>query len=88
MRSTAYPASEVPRASHRQSGDASGAVSAGQVGNRHVNLRYVEVEESPSPGKHPPTQEVKLEAGKSVIRTGSDTLQTADGLLMLDVLGP
>jgi len=62
-----------------------------QVGKRHVILRYVEVEESPAPGEHPPTKEVseyRLEAGRSVIRTGSDTFQTADGLLTLDVLEP
>jgi hypothetical protein len=62
-----------------------------QVGKRHVILRYVEVDASPTPGDHLPTMEVseyRLEAGRSVIRTGSDTFQTADGLLTLDVLAP
>ena len=60
-----------------------------QVGKRHVVLRYVEVETSPSPGGQRRTTEVieyRLEAGRSVMRTGVDTFQTADGLLMLKVL--
>jgi len=62
-----------------------------QVGKRHVVLRYVEVETTPTPGEHQPTTEVieyRLEVGRSVIRTGADTFQTADGLLMLEVLLP
>jgi hypothetical protein len=60
-----------------------------QVGKRHVVVRYVEVETSPTPGEHPRTTEVteyRLEAGRSVMRTGVDTFQTADGLLTLKVL--
>ena len=62
-----------------------------QVGKRHVVLRYVEVETNSTPWEHQPTTEVidyRLEAGRSVIRTGADTFQTADGLLMLEVLEP
>ena len=62
-----------------------------QVGKRHVVLRYVEVEMSPSPGEHQGTTEIveyRLEAGRSVMRTGADTFQTADGVLMLKVLEP
>lgn len=61
-----------------------------QVGKRHVVLRYVEIETSPDSGEHPQTTEVieyRLEAGRSVMRTGADTFKTADGLLMLRVLG-
>lgn len=62
-----------------------------QVGKRHVVLRYVEVETSPTPGEHRQTPEVieyRLEAGRSVVRTGADTFQTADGVLMLKLLEP
>ncbi|MBO9649780.1 MAG: hypothetical protein J7605_14830 [Variovorax sp.] len=62
-----------------------------QVGKRHVVLRYAEVETNAAPGKQPRTAEVieyRLEAGRSVMRTGADTFQTADGLLMLKVLEP
>lgn len=61
-----------------------------QVGKRHVVLRYVEVEAIPTLGEVPHKTEVteyRLAAGRSVIRTGVDTFQTADGLLMLRVLG-
>lgn len=60
-----------------------------QVGKRHVVLRYVEVETSPTPGESQPTTEVteyRLEAGRSVMRTGARTFQTADGLLLLKAL--
>ena len=58
-----------------------------QVGKRHVVLRYVEVETA-SEGQQPTAEviEYRLEAGRSVMRTGNDTFQTADGLLMLKVL--
>ena len=60
-----------------------------QVGKRHVVLRYVEVETSPASGERQRTTEVieyRLEAGRSVMRTGVDTFRTADGLLTLKVL--
>jgi hypothetical protein len=60
-----------------------------QVGKRHVVLRYVEVENDPTHGKRQRRAEVieyRLEAGRSVLRTGDDTFQTADGVLMLKVL--
>lgn len=60
-----------------------------QVGKRHVVLRYVEVETGPTLGEHQRTTDVieyRLEAGRSVVRTGSDTFQTADGLLKLKIL--
>ena len=62
-----------------------------QVGKRHVVVRYVEVETNPLPVEHQPTTEVieyRLEAGRSVMRTGAGTFQTADGVLMLKVLEP
>lgn len=62
-----------------------------QVGKRHIVLRYVEVEMGPAPGEHQPTTEIveyRLEAGRSVKRTGTDTFQTVDGSLMLKVLAP
>lgn len=58
-----------------------------QVGKRHVVLRYVEVETSATPGEHHQEGiEYRLAAGRRVLRTGVDTFQTADGLLMLKVL--
>ncbi|SCK18249.1 hypothetical protein VAR608DRAFT_1301 [Variovorax sp. HW608] len=60
-----------------------------QVGKRHVVLRYVEVETSSTLETHRRTTEAseyRLEAGRSVVRTGADTFQTADGLLNLKVL--
>jgi len=60
-----------------------------QVGKRHVVLRYVEVETCLTQGQRRPTSEVieyRLEAGRSVMRTGAHSFQTADGLLMLKVL--
>lgn len=62
-----------------------------QVGKRHVVVRYVEVETDLAAGEHQPTIEAfeyRLEAGRSVTRTGVGTFQTVDGVLMLKVLEP
>ena len=58
-----------------------------QVGKRHVVLRYVEVETSPAP-EAVGAVEYRLESGRSVMRTGEDTFQTADGVLTLKTLEP
>lgn len=61
-----------------------------QVGKRHIVVRYVEVDTSPTSSEQQPAEviEYRLEAGRSVKRTGADTFQTADGVLMLKVLEP
>ncbi|MBB3176846.1 hypothetical protein [Variovorax sp. Sphag1AA] len=45
---------------------------------------------SPTSSEQQPAEviEYRLEAGRSVKRTGADTFQTADGVLMLKVLEP
>lgn len=61
-----------------------------QVGKRHVVVRYVEAEmpSSEDPQPTPAVIEYRLEVGRSVMRTGARTFQTADGLLRLNVLEP
>lgn len=64
-----------------------------QVGKRHVVLRYEEVQTHPTAADHrqPPADiviEYRLKSGRSVMRTGPDTFQTADGVLILKALEP